>query len=126
MRAIAHAVLVVALGACGSAPHRTRSLSAIDARYLAGELSHGAPDVAATRLYRGVLGKSLGARCRMFPTDSQLFDRRAARCGSATAAVLGIARLFLETAGAGDVMPSLVVEGRLRWLDLPSPDECAP
>jgi len=122
--------LAMALGmvsGCSSAVHRTRPLSRLEAVYLTGGLTtSGAPPVAATRLYRDVLGKTLGSRCKMFPTDSQLFDRRAARCGAAAAALLGISRLYLETAAWDDVLPSLVADGRVRWLDLPRREDCRP
>ena len=119
--------LVAAAGAgCAAGPHRTRPLSRLDAAYLSGELTRRAPPTAATRLYRGGLARSLGARCRMFPTDSQLFDRRAADCGAATAAVLGVARLFLESAASAQLMTALVADGRLRWVDLPRTNDCWP
>src|SRR4051812_8784865 len=44
----------------------------------------------------------------MFPTDSQLYDRRADRCGATAAAALGIARLYLEIAPSPLVLPSLL------------------
>ena len=81
--------------------------------------------MVATAAYQGVLGKSLSSSCRMFPSDSVLFDARAKRCGAAPAAVLGIARLFLETAAQPSVLPPLVVDGQARWFDPPGSDPCA-
>lgn len=121
--------LLLALGVssgCGTAMHRTRPLPNLEAEYMAGRPGRGATPVVATRLYRSVLARSLGARCRMFPSDSQLFDRRAANCGAATAAMLGIARLYLETAASADILPSMVSDGRVRWLDLPRFEDCRP
>jgi putative component of membrane protein insertase Oxa1/YidC/SpoIIIJ protein YidD len=115
---------MVSAAACASAPHRTLPLSRLDAEYARGTLATGAPPVAATQLYRGVLARSLGTRCRMFPGDSEVYDRRAARCGATAAAVLGIARLYLEVAAGADLAPVLVAEGRVRWVDLP--DDCRP
>jgi hypothetical protein len=117
---------MVSAAACASAPHRTLPLSRLDAEYARGTLATGAPPVAATQLYRGVLARSLGARCQMFPTDSQLFDRRARDCGATSAAAMGIARVFLEVAASPLVLPSLLAEGRVRWLDLPPPGDCRP
>jgi hypothetical protein len=112
--------------ACGASPHRTRALSRLDAEYLRGGFTGADRPVAATTLYRGVMARSLGSRCKMYPTDSQLFDRRAAACGATAAAALGIARVLLEVAGDPQILPSLVAEGRLRWVDLPARGDCRP
>jgi hypothetical protein len=125
-RAWAGAPLAALALACTPAVHRTRPLPALEARYAAGILE-GAPATAtATRAYRGILARSLAARCRMLPSDSELFDRRARRCGATTAAVLGIARVMLEVEAAPEVLPSLVAGGRVRWLDLPAAEDCGP
>ena len=126
VRVLGLALSLTAGLACSAAVHRTRTVSALDAEYLSGRSSAGGANAAATRLYRQVLSRSLGSRCQMFPTDSQLFDRRARDCGAATAAILGIARLFLETEATPEVLPSLVAQGRLRWLDLPPAGSCGP
>lgn len=118
--------LALTFAGCGVSRHRTAPLSRLDAEYLRGGLGGGGRPVAATRLYRDVIARSLGSRCQMFPTDSQLFDRRAARCGATVAAALGIARVLLEMAGDPSVMPALAAEGRLRWIDLPPPGDCRP
>jgi hypothetical protein len=122
MRGAALALALVA--GCGVGAHRTGPVARLDAEYLRGGFTARPPEVTATRLYRGVLARSLGTRCRMFPGDSEVYDRRAARCGATAAAVLGIARLYLEVAAGADLAPVLVAEGRVRWVDLP--DDCRP
>ena len=79
----------------------------------------------ATVVYQDLLSRSLFARCRMMPTDSQLFDHRARRCGGLSAVVLGISRLFLEASATPRFLRPLTLDGRLRWLDLPRRDECS-
>jgi hypothetical protein len=126
-RVFTMSVALLAGASCAGSVHRTRPLSRLDAEYLRGRVTTRAAPVAATHLYREVLARSLGARCQMFPTDSQLFDRRAEGCRSAAvAAVFGIARLYLETAANPALMPSLLAEGRVRWLDLPPREACGP
>jgi hypothetical protein len=125
---------LVGMGAsCASAP-RPRPLGALEARYVLARQQReprgttAAPRrwQTATAAYRAVLAPSLGSRCRMFPSDSVLFDARAARCGAATATLLGVSRLLLEAEGSPRFLPALVVEQRLRWLDLPRSGSCAP
>jgi hypothetical protein len=116
--------VMACLAGCGTAAHRTEPVGRLDAEYLRGGFGGRAREVAATQLYRQVLARSLGTRCRMFPSDSQLYDVRAARCGATTAAALGIARLYLEIAAGPQLLPALIAEGRVRWLDLPR--DCAP
>jgi hypothetical protein len=114
-------------GGCAVA-HRERPLSALDARYVYERLARQGERgrTVTTSAYRGVLSRSLFSRCRMYPSDSQLFDRRARACGAALAGVLGIARLYLETAGGPDVLFPVIAEGRVRWLDLPPGSLCGP
>jgi hypothetical protein len=111
-------LLAVGLGACGTAP-RLQPTSRLDAEYLSGGLGSRPPAVTATSAYREVLARGLGSRCQMFPTDSQAFDQRARRCGATAAAVVGIARLYLEVAGDPRILPALLADGRIRWVDLP-------
>jgi hypothetical protein len=123
---IAVATSVVSCADGGAVGHRTRALGALDARAVAGPAQP--PHLAvSTELYRGVLARSLYARCQMFPSDSELHDRRARACGGAAAAALGVARLYLEVEASPAVLPATFVDGRLRWLDAPPPSStCAP
>ena len=101
-------------------------MSAVDARFVATRM-HPAKPAVATGVYQNLLARSLYARCRMLPSDSELFDRRAHDCGGLTAAVLGISRLYLEVEASPQVLPATFAEGRMRWLDLPPPNGvCAP
>lgn len=76
-------------------------------------------------LYRwtGSRSSTVGSRCKMVPTDSQMFAARAATCGGLAAWYWGVARLFLEQANSSKFAPPLRLDGRLRWVDLPS-DRC--
>jgi hypothetical protein len=112
------ALLAVGLAACATAP-RLQPSSRLDAEFLAGGLTGRAPATTATSAYREVLGRGLGSRCQMFPSDSQAFDQRARRCGATLAAVMGVARLYLEVAGSPEHLPALLAGGRVRWVDLP-------
>jgi len=129
------ALYLTAAAASCTGPRRTSSLGAIEARYLflRGQEQERAPGQptkrpeTSTLVYRNILAESLFSRCRMFPSDSELYDLRAAGCGAAPAAVMGISRLLLEVAASSRVLPSLIVDRRVRWLDLPpGGDPCAP
>jgi hypothetical protein len=86
-----------------------------------------APPAAATRVYRDFLARSMFSRCRMIPTDSQLFDLRARRCGSVPAAVLGWSRMLLEVEATPATVRPALLDGHLGWFDLPGVErECAP
>ena len=121
-------LLAFAVAGPGCLSGRTleRPGSALEARWRWQHRDRGGERVVATAIYRDVLAKSLFARCRMMPTDSQIFDHRARRCGSLTAAVLGVARLYLEASATPRFLHPLTLEGRLRWLDLPGRDGCWP
>ena len=127
MRAnIGGAVAIMLAGACTPGVHRLHSIGGLDARAVAKLVR---PDALAvpTGVYRGLVARSLYSRCQMFPSDSELFDRRARMCGATSAAVLGVARLFLEVEASPDVLPVTFADRRLRWLDLPpASDTCAP
>ena len=79
----------------------------------------------ATEVYRGLLGKSLYSQCEMLPSDSQMFEARAKKCGALRSAVLAISRLFLERAATPKYLVPVQWGGRLRWVDLPA-DTCRP
>ncbi len=106
------------------AHHRSRSLGSLEARVVAAHRIREAG--VATALYRGGLSRSLYSRCKMFPSDSQAFDLRAASCGPLSLSVLAISRLLLEEEAGPEVLPITFAEGRLRWLDIPSAGQCAP
>lgn len=112
------------LCACASGREVARPGSALEARWRLRQ--HGGPRVVVTAVYRDLLSASLFARCKMVPTDSEMFDRRARRCGALQAAVLGISRLFLEAAATPRFLRPLREGGRLRWWDVPGRDPCSP
>jgi hypothetical protein len=115
--------LAVSLSFGCAAPHRQGALTAIDARYVLSRQETERSQVV-TRAYRNVLSQSLSSRCPMFPSDSELFDRRVRACGSAVAATLSIARLMLESAAGPDFLWSMTADGRVRWLDVPPESLC--
>ena len=124
--AAAVAVTLAAAGCGAAGPAPARSASALETRWrLARARRAAGPRIGATTwVYRHLLGKSLYARCRMVPTDSEAFDQRARRCGALAAAVLGAARLLLETAATPAVLHPVRLDGRLRWLDLVEDGPC--
>ena len=101
-------------------------MSALDARAVLASSRSGQPGTVPTDVYRGLLARSLYSRCKMFPSDSQVFDLRAPACGSLGAAVLGMARLFLEEEASPKILPVTFADGRIRWWDLPRRGDCAP
>jgi hypothetical protein len=118
------AVVAVGLGACTSGREIPRPGSALEARWRMRR--DGGRRVVATAVYRDLLSMSLFARCKMVPTDSEMFDHRARRCGGLSAAVLGISRLFLEASATPRFLRPLRLDGRLRWWDVPDLDPCSP
>jgi hypothetical protein len=84
------------------------------------------PDNAGSRLYRGVLSATLFSRCRMFPNDSIHFDASVAACGPAVAVARAASRLFVEVAANPLFFQATMLEGRVRWIDLPPADSCSP
>jgi hypothetical protein len=131
---VALCLTAVAASSCAG-PRRTTGVGALEARYLFWRARQqgrvpGQPTrrpETSTRVYRNVLAQSIFSQCRMFPSDSELYDLRAARCGATPAAVMGIARVLLEVTASSQALPALIVDGRVRWLDLPPGDHpCAP
>jgi hypothetical protein len=108
-----------------AAPRRTRNLGALEAQYLLHRREHERAQTS-TLAYRTILARSLSSQCRMFPSDSQLYDLRAADCGAAPAAVMGISRLLLEVSATPRFLPGLIVDRRVRWFDLPPAGACGP
>ena len=117
-------VLVLVLSACASGREVPRTRSALEARWRA-RAGEGRR-VVATAVYRDLLARSLFGRCKMVPTDSQIFDVRARRCGALAAAVMGVSRLFLEASATPRFLAPLTLDGRLRWWDVPGRDPCSP
>ena len=117
-------VVLAVAGACASGREVPRAGSALEARWRMRRAA--GRRVVATAVYRDLLAMSLFARCKMVPTDSEMFDHRARRCGSVRAAVLGISRLFLEASATPRFLRPLRLDGRLRWWDVPDPDPCTP
>jgi hypothetical protein len=117
--------MLLDLAGCGALPRRNK-VGALDARYVRSSTHEHRPTVA-TSAYREILAKSLGARCRMLPSDSERFDEWGRRCGGARGAVLGVARLYLEVAASPQFLSPVIAEGALKWVDLPHPaGTCAP
>src|SRR5436309_1033246 len=62
--------------------------------------------------------RSLFSRCKMVPSDSEMFDWRAARCGPIDTTVLAMARLLLERAAKPIFAAPIAIGGRIRWVDM--------
>ncbi len=80
----------------------------------------------ATQAYRGIIARSLGSHCRMWPSDSQLFDRRAHSCGAPVALYLGMARVLLEVSASTRFLSALALKDGVHFVDLPVTDACQP
>jgi hypothetical protein len=105
----------------------TRQGSALEVMYRLGRGSGRALSPApavTTSAYRDVLSKSIYSRCRMVPTDSEMFDILLKRCGVVRAVLRSSARLFLERAATPAYLRPVRIEGHLRWLDLPGRQPC--
>lgn len=123
---IGSALLALAGTACATGGHRTGSMGGLDAQTVVTASRRGAPGVS-TAIYRDLVARTLYSRCQMYPSDSELYDRRARACGATSAAVLGAARLLLEVEASPEVLPVTFADGRLRWLDAPLPSHaCTP
>ena len=99
-------------------------MSAMEATYVSHKGKGGR--TISTDVYRDGLALSLYSRCKLFPSDSAYYDLRASRCGVPSSVIVSIARLFLEEARGSRYLPSLFMEGRWRWLDLPNGEGCGP
>lgn len=118
------AVLLV-MAACASTPARRPLQGSLEAAYRIDARTRATPSQAAVRVYRSA-GAGHGSRCRMAPSDSRAFELRAARCGAAWAAIVGVARLFTEVAADTTTHAPVVWQGRLRWFDVPDEGSCWP
>jgi hypothetical protein len=115
------ALVVVMIAAAGCVPPHARAPSnVIDLRYRMRPASSSTID-----LYRwtGSRSSSVKSRCKMVPTDSEMFATRATKCGGLRAWFWGVARLLVEEANSPRFTQPLRVDGRLRWVDLPA-DRC--
>jgi hypothetical protein len=81
--------------------------------------SLAAGPAVTTSAYRDVLAKSIFSRCRMVPSDSEMFDILLKRCGVVRAVLRSSARLLLERAATPAYLRPVRLGGRLHWLDLP-------
>jgi hypothetical protein len=77
----------------------------------------------ATSVYRAVGARSLGvkSRCKMVPTDSEMFASRTRDCGATRAWYWGVSRVLLERGASRKFMRPIELDGRLRWIDLAEP-----
>ncbi|MGE0550053.1 MAG: hypothetical protein AB7O24_32105 [Kofleriaceae bacterium] len=102
----------------GCLPPLTRSPNnVVDLKYR----SAAAPRATATALYHWGGSRSLAitSRCKMAPTDSEMYAARAEHCGGIAAWYWGVSRVLLEHGGSPTFLTPLRSDGRLRWLDLP-------
>src|SRR5690242_10390590 len=115
MRAL---VFVILAGCLPPIAHEADN--AIDLRY---RLRGNADSATATDVYRAIGSKSLAvkSRCKMVPTDSEMFATRAQSCGGVRTWYWGVSRVLLERAGSPKFMFPMQLDGRLRWMDLPEP-----
>lgn len=92
--------------------------NAIDLRYRV-----PAAHSTATDVYQAIGARSLAlqSRCKMVPTDSEMFAARAHDCGGIRAWYWGLSRVLLERASSPRFMTPIFLDGRLRWMDLPEP-----
>lgn len=116
-------IVIVVLAGCLPRPSPTVT-NVVDLQYR----SRASSDVhSAIRLYRwfGSKSGSVKSRCKMLPTDSEMFAVRASRCHAVSAWYWGISRVLLEESSSSKFMHSLRVDGKRRWVDLPGPP-CGP
>jgi hypothetical protein len=114
-------VLASATLLIGCAPPHTRApTNVIDLRY---RMRPAADSIVDIYRWTGSRAAAARSRCKMVPTDSQVFAARAERCGGLRAWLWGIARLFVEEANSPRFTRPMRVDGRLRWVDLPA-DRC--
>ncbi|MDB4963945.1 MAG: hypothetical protein JWP01_3944 [Myxococcales bacterium] len=120
MNALALALLTLVAGCL---PPLTPAVTNVtDLRYRARAQTNSTID-----LYRfiGSRSGSVTSRCKMVPTDSEMFTVRANRCGGVAAWYWGVSRVLLEQAASSAFVPHLRLDGRWRWVDLPG-DRCSP
>jgi hypothetical protein len=96
-----------------------------DLRYRSGQRRSSASSTIDLYRYIGSRSGSVTSRCKMAPTDSEMFTVRADRCGGVAAWYWGVSRVLLEQGASSAFAPHLRLDGRWRWVDLPS-DRCAP
>jgi hypothetical protein len=120
------AAAALSASACTSMTAHARPVGALEARARIDRNREAsrAPETS-TRAYRALADRTLGTRCRMFPSDSEVYDVQARRCGAISAATKGVSRLLLEVAASDEFVSPVILGGRVRWLDPPD-DACAP
>jgi hypothetical protein len=79
----------------------------------------GGPSNPSVSFYQQVLRRTLGSHCSLLPHDSALAQWRLQRCGTVPAVVQSMARFYLETDAPQLALPVTVLDGRLKYLDLP-------
>lgn len=123
------------LAGCLLQTPNTRQGSALEVMYRLGRVSGRAHSPATssassagpavtTSAYRDVLAKSIFSRCRMVPSDSEMFDILLKRCGVVRAVLRSSARLLLERAATPAYLRPVRLGGRLHWIDLPRRRPC--
>lgn len=121
------ALLLWAAGCAGEHLPQRPPLGGLEARYrLRRAVGVALPGTAATQVYRSV-SVGHGSACQMHPSDSRLFDLRAPACGGLVSAALGVAGLLEEIAASAATHAPVLVDGKLRWWDLPerfNPTQC--
>src|ERR1043165_3089010 len=103
----------VVVGGC-MPPIAREADNAIDLRY---RLRGNDDSSTATDVYRAIGSKSLAvkSRCKMVPTDSEMFATRTPSCGGVRAWYWGVSRVLLERAGSPRFARPILLDGRLRW-----------
>jgi hypothetical protein len=74
--------------------------------------------------YRHLISPLLASRCRMFPGDSEHYVHERRSCGTWTALVRAVSRMFLEVAASPEFLPMTVNQARLQFVDLPTDAPC--
>ncbi len=98
-------------------PLQTAATNVIDLQYRSQRATSTTID-----LYRwaGSRSGSVQSRCKMAPTDSEMFAIRSRDCGGVRSWYWGVARVFLEQGASSRFLPHVRVAGRWRWVDLPA------
>src|SRR5262249_9359946 len=77
------------------------------------------PGSASVGLYRGLLRASFGGRCSLLPSDSELAQWRFRRCEPIAAVSQTMARTLLEPSAPSLGMPLTIIDGQVRYIDVP-------
>jgi hypothetical protein len=109
-------VMAIAAACVPSSPRPPTNV--IDLRY---RMTPARSTAIAIYRWAGERSGSVASRCKMVPTDSEMFAIRASRCSGLAAWYWGVSRLLLEQANSSKFTPPLRVDGRLRRVDMPAP-----